>query len=67
MFEDENVSKKNLIVKIAPLPPRDATIRANKPDDTKKQFLGKEGDTCYRSCDCSFGLICENNVCTNEW
>lgn len=43
----------------------DASKQIKKKHDNKN--WGEVGDRCQRSCDCKFGLICEDGICTEEW
>ena len=54
-------------VTLANLPPREERTTDNKLDQILKRIAGREGSPCKRTCDCAFGLVCLDGVCTPEW
>jgi len=49
------------------LPRREEGTTDKKLDQILKRIAGQEDSPCERSCDCTFGLVCINGVCTPEW
>jgi len=56
-----------LRISLANLPLREERATDKKLDQILKRIAGQEGSPCKRSCDCAFGLVCLDGVCTPEW
>jgi hypothetical protein len=56
-----------LRIGLANLPPREEQTNDRKIDQILKRIAGQEGSPCKRTCDCAFGLVCLDGVCTPEW
>ena len=56
-----------LRIGLANLPPREDQATDNKLDQILNRSAGQEGSPCERTCDCAFGLVCRDGVCTPEW
>ena len=62
------MSNNKLRIKLDSLPHREKN-NCNKKTETPKynNSWGKEGDKCERNCDCLYGLICDEGICTENW
>lgn len=63
-----SVKKDNTLrIGLVNLPPREERANNKKLEQILKRIAGQEGSPCKRTCDCSFGLVCLDGVCTVEW
>ena len=46
---------------------REERTTDNKLDQILNRIAGQEDSPCERTCDCMFGLVCLEGVCTPEW
>lgn len=56
-----------LKIKLAGLPQREETRNNNSNKKSVGSLSGDVGSICRQNCDCKFGLVCDNGVCTEDW
>ena len=59
--------KKELKIKLTGLPKREDTRDNNSDKKSVGSLSGNEGSLCRQNCDCKFGLVCDNGICTEDW
>jgi len=54
-------------INLADLPAREDGTTDKKLNQILKRIAGQEGSPCKRTCDCTFGLVCLDGLCTADW
>jgi hypothetical protein len=61
------MNRPKIRVKFVDLPGKDTIPESRDLENILKNVTGQAGDKCERNCDCSFGLVCSNGQCTEDW